>query len=57
MTARELEISLMAAQGLSDKSIAAALHVSVRTVEGHLYRAYAKLEITDRNDLVQVLSD
>lgn len=57
LTARELEITLMAAQGLSDKSIAAALHVSVRTVEGHLYRAYTKLEITDRNDLVQVLSD
>ena len=57
LTARELEIALMAAQGLTDKVIGAQLHVSVRTVEGHLYRAYAKLEITDRNDLALILSD
>lgn len=57
LTARELEIALMAAQGMTDKSIAAQLHVSVRTVEGHLYRTYSKLEITDRSDLGVVLSD
>ncbi|MFQ4147825.1 LuxR C-terminal-related transcriptional regulator [Arthrobacter sp. LAPM80] len=57
LTSREMEIGLMAAQGLTDKVIAAQLHVSVRTVEGHLYRAYAKLGITDRKDLAFVLSD
>lgn len=57
LTARELEISLMAAQGMSDKSMAATLHVSVRTVEGHLYRCYAKLGISVRSELAQALLD
>lgn len=57
LTRRELEISLMAAEGMTDKDIASMLHVSVRTVEGHLYRSYSKLGITDRNDLALTLSD
>lgn len=56
LTARELEIASMAADGMTDKAIAGTLHVSVRTVEGHLYRAYAKLGITARNDLPPLLA-
>ncbi len=51
LTRRELEIVRMAANGTSNKDIAAALHVSVRTVEGHIYRSYGKLGITTRSEL------
>lgn len=55
LTAREQQIALMAAQGMTDKLIASRLHVSVRTVEGHLYRCYAKLDIATRSELTTVL--
>ncbi|HEY5857851.1 MAG TPA: helix-turn-helix transcriptional regulator [Aldersonia sp.] len=38
LTARESEIAKLVAQGLSNKEIADRLTVSVRTVEGHIYR-------------------
>lgn len=57
LTKREREIAKMAACGLSDKEIASQLHVSVRTVEGHLYRSYAKLGITARVELSTVVFD
>lgn len=43
----------MAAAGLSNKSIAERLTVGVRTVEGHLHRAYVKLGVTSRAELVE----
>lgn len=51
LTARELQIAQLAASGASNKSIAAQLHVSVRTVEGHLYQIYGKLKIEERLEL------
>jgi len=51
LTARELQIAQLAAAGASNKSIAAQLHVSVRTVEGHLYQIYGKLKIDERLEL------
>jgi DNA-binding NarL/FixJ family response regulator len=51
LTARELQIAQLAAAGASNKSIAAQLHVSVRTVEGHLYQIYGKLKIEERLEL------
>jgi DNA-binding NarL/FixJ family response regulator len=39
LTTREREIVTLAAGGLSNRQIAERLTVSVRTVEGHLYRA------------------
>jgi DNA-binding CsgD family transcriptional regulator len=51
MTAREKEIVALAGQGRSNREIADALFVSVRTIEGHLGRAYAKLGITSRDEL------
>ncbi|WP_432396187.1 helix-turn-helix domain-containing protein [Pseudarthrobacter sp. L19] len=46
-----------AVRGLSDRQIAAELQVSVRTVEGHLYRSYAKLNIKGREDLRRLAAD
>jgi DNA-binding NarL/FixJ family response regulator len=47
----------MAAQGLSNRAIAQALFVTVRTVEVHLNHAYAKLGIPARAHLAGALSD
>lgn len=55
LTAREREIAAMAAAGLTNREIADRLVVSVRTVEGHLYRATTKLGITDRAQLAELL--
>lgn len=55
LTRREREVVAFAVAGLSDKEIAARLTVSVRTVEGHLYRAYAKLGVTSREQLTATM--
>ncbi|MGT2463851.1 LuxR C-terminal-related transcriptional regulator [Sinomonas atrocyanea] len=55
LTPREREVVALAAAGLSDREIAERLTVSVRTVEGHLYRAYAKLAVTSREQLGSAL--
>jgi DNA-binding CsgD family transcriptional regulator len=55
LTAREREIVVLAARGLSNKEIAGRLTVSVRTVEGHLYRAGLKLGVSERTALAGVL--
>lgn len=55
LTAREREIVALAARGLSNKDIAARLTVSVRTIEGHLYRAGLKLGVSERTALPEIL--
>jgi DNA-binding NarL/FixJ family response regulator len=55
LTTREREIANLVAAGLSNKDIADRLTVSVRTVEGHLYRACIKLDITDREQLAEMI--
>lgn len=51
LTAREREIANLVAAGLSNRQIAERLTVSVRTVEGHLYRACIKMDVSDRESL------
>lgn len=51
LTAREEEIVDLVRQGMSNREIARLLTVSQRTVEGHLYRIFAKLGITQRSEL------
>lgn len=55
VTSREREVVTLAGRGLSNKDIAERLGVSVRTVEGHLYRAGAKLGITRRTEFTDLL--
>ena len=47
-TAREREVLLLLADGLSRAAIAAALCLSEATVKTHLERLYRKLEVSDR---------
>lgn len=56
LTDRELEVGVMVAEGLTNKAIADRLSVSVRTVEGHIYRACIKLDVPDRAMLATAIT-
>jgi DNA-binding CsgD family transcriptional regulator len=56
LTGRELEIAIMVSEGMTNKAIAERLSVSVRTVEGHIYRACMKLDVPDRTLLAEVVA-
>jgi DNA-binding CsgD family transcriptional regulator len=56
LTATETELAALAAEGLANKEIAAALNMSVHTVEGHLTRIYRKLDIRSRAALASRLT-
>ena len=51
LSAREREIAILAAEGHSSRDIATRLHLSVRTVDNHLHRAYTKLGVAGRDEL------
>jgi len=48
LTARQRQVLLLVAQGLSDKDIADTLVVCVSTVQNHLHSIYTKLSVTNR---------
>ena len=51
LSARELEVAGLVAEGLSNKAIAARLHLSVRTVESHVRHVLAKVGLDNRTQL------
>lgn len=55
LTDREREIAMLIGAGLSSRAIADRLHLSVRTVEGHIYRAMAKTGVSTRAALTALL--
>jgi DNA-binding NarL/FixJ family response regulator len=52
LTARELELVQLLAQGLSNRAIAEALGISERTVQSHLTNIFAKLRVGSRLEAV-----
>jgi DNA-binding CsgD family transcriptional regulator len=56
LTASERRVAQMAAEEVSNKEIAQALFVTVKTVEMHLSRVYRKLDIESRRQLAGALS-
>ena len=50
VSARELEILLLAARGLSNRQIAESLHLSEATVKRHLANIYEKMEVQSRGE-------
>jgi ATP/maltotriose-dependent transcriptional regulator MalT len=58
LTVRETQVAGLAAQGMSNREIAEALFVTVKTVEWHLKHAYRKLGVSSRRELgAALLSD
>lgn len=57
LTARETEILDLVSGGATNAEIASRLCVSQRTVEGHLYRVFAKLGVSRRVDLIDTGGD
>jgi DNA-binding NarL/FixJ family response regulator len=55
LTNREREIAKLVGAALTNREIADRLHVSVRTIDGHLYRMYSKLCIEDRDQLASLI--
>ncbi|MFD1214820.1 response regulator transcription factor, partial [Arthrobacter sp. GCM10027362] len=55
LTGRERDIAALVAQGLKNAQIAQQLCLSIRTVEGHIYRTFAKLGISRRDELTPEL--
>jgi DNA-binding CsgD family transcriptional regulator/predicted negative regulator of RcsB-dependent stress response len=55
LTASELRVARMAAEGLTNREIAQALFLTEKTIEVHLTRAYRKLEIQSRSQLARAL--
>ncbi len=54
-TDRQREIISLAAQGLSNKEIAERLTMSIRSVEGHLFRASQRVAANSREQLISIL--
>ena len=50
LSARELEILLLAARGLSNERIACSLHIAEATVKRHLANVYPKMGVSSRGE-------
>ena len=55
LTGRQREIVELVVAGLSNKQIAERLVMSVRSVEGHLYRACQRVGVSSREELAAII--
>jgi DNA-binding CsgD family transcriptional regulator len=55
LTDSELTVVNLIAQGVPNRDVAAQLHLSLHTVKTHVHNAFAKLGITSRAQLTQLL--
>jgi DNA-binding NarL/FixJ family response regulator len=52
LTDREMDVLRLAAKGFTNKAIGVQLHISDRTVQGHLAHIFAKLQANSRTEAV-----
>ena len=57
LSAQELQVARMAAEGLSNRQIGERLYLSHRTVASHLYHVFPKLGISSRAQLTALSLD
>jgi DNA-binding NarL/FixJ family response regulator len=55
LTDSELAVINLIAQGATNRDVAQQLHLSPHTVKTHLHNAFAKLGITSRAQLTQLM--
>jgi DNA-binding CsgD family transcriptional regulator len=55
LTASELRVARMAAEGMTNREIAQALFVTENTIETHLRSVFRKLDIRSRSQLARSL--
>ncbi|MFF1480147.1 AAA family ATPase [Streptomyces sp. NPDC058301] len=55
LTASELRVARLVAQGLTNLQVAERLSLSAHTVSSHLRRAFTKLDITSRTELARLV--
>ncbi|SFR03283.1 DNA-binding response regulator, NarL/FixJ family, contains REC and HTH domains [Lentzea waywayandensis] len=57
LTRREIEVLVLVADGLSNRAVAARLHLTEGTVKSHLARCYTKLGVDSRTAAVATATD
>jgi DNA-binding CsgD family transcriptional regulator len=55
LSSREREIVALIAEGLSNREVADRLCLSVRTIEGHIYRAMSRTGMANREELARLM--
>ena len=55
LTDSELTVVTLIAQGVTNRDVAAQLHLSLHTVKTHVHNAFAKLGINSRAQLTQLM--
>lgn len=56
LSERELEVAELLAKGMSNQAISENLHISINTVKSHIKNIYGKLGISNRLQLMNILS-